>query len=74
MSEKPANETPEKPEITEEAPIVTSHQLDLADSTLSYSATVGKMPLKDEKAQDRRANLLHRLHPRFRLRSRGAPV
>ena len=49
MTEKPANATSEKEEISEEAPIVTSHQLDLADGALNYTATVGKMPLKDEK-------------------------
>ncbi len=37
-----------KPEIKEEAPVVTSHELALADSTLTYAATVGKLPLKDE--------------------------
>ncbi len=39
----------EKPDISEEALIVTSHELELAEATLSYSATVGKMPLKDEQ-------------------------
>ena len=39
----------EKPDISEEAPIVTSHELELAEATLSYTATVGKMPLKDEQ-------------------------
>ena len=45
-SEQSAND---KSEITEETPIVTSHKLELADQTLAYTATVGKMPLKDEK-------------------------
>ena len=39
----------DKPEISEEEPIVTTHELVLGGDTLSYSATVGKMPLKDEK-------------------------
>ena len=34
--------------ITEEAPITTAHELVLDATTLRYSATVGKMPLKDE--------------------------
>ena len=37
------------PEPSEEAPVVTSHQLEVNDATLAYTATVGKMPLKDEK-------------------------
>ena len=48
MSEKSENEKKDKPEIKEEAPITTAHQLDLAGATLSYQATTGKMPLKDE--------------------------
>ncbi len=36
-----------QPDIKEEAPVITSHQLDLDGATLSYSATTGKMPLKD---------------------------
>ena len=35
-------------ELSEEAPVVTSHQLELNDATLAYTATVGKMPLKDD--------------------------
>jgi len=42
-SDKPKPE----PEIKEEAPVITSHQLALDGATLSYSATTGKMPLKD---------------------------
>jgi len=49
MTDSADKSAKEKPEITEEAPIITSHQLELADRTLKYSATVGKMPLKDEK-------------------------
>ena len=49
MTDKPENEKPAAPEIKEEDPIITSHQLELADVTLSYTATVGKLPLKDEK-------------------------
>ena len=36
-------------EVTEVESIVTSHRLELAGSTLAYTATVGKLPLKDEK-------------------------
>ena len=39
----------DKPVITEEEPIVTAHELELGGEALSYLATVGKMPLKDEK-------------------------
>ena len=49
MSEKAKNEAPASDEIKEEAPIVTSHQLELDGRSLAYSATVGKLPLKDEK-------------------------
>ncbi|MCY3798270.1 MAG: peptidase S10 [Chloroflexi bacterium] len=49
MSETEKKCADDKPEITEEEPIVTSHQLELADATLAYTATVGMMPLKDEK-------------------------
>ena len=49
MTDTPENEKPETPEISDEEPIVTSHRLELADATLTYSATVGMMPLKDEK-------------------------
>ena len=49
MSESTQNKKCDSPEIKEEAPIATSHQLELADGPHAYSATVGKMPLKDEK-------------------------
>ena len=49
MSESEKKCANDKGEIAEEAPIVTSHQLQLADLTLAYTATVGMMPLKDEK-------------------------
>ena len=49
MTDKPENDKPAAPEIKEEEPIITSHRLELADATLSYTATVGKLPLKDEK-------------------------
>jgi len=51
LTDTPENEKTESPEISEEDPIVTSHQLDLVDSPLAYSATVGKMPLKDESGK-----------------------
>ena len=49
MTENLNNDKPETPEITEDDPITTSHELDLAGTTLAYSATVAKLPLKDEK-------------------------
>ncbi len=49
MTDSAKNDKPETLEISEEEPIVTTHQLALADQSLSYSATVGNMPLKDEK-------------------------
>ena len=49
MTESTENPKTEPPEIKEEEPISTSHQLELADATGAYTATVGKMPLKDEK-------------------------
>lgn len=49
MTDSAKNDKPETPEISEEEPIVTTHQLALADRTLAYTATVGNMPLKDEK-------------------------
>ena len=39
MTGKPENEKPETPEITEDDPITTSHQLVLPDTTLSYRVT-----------------------------------
>ena len=48
MTDKAENSESDKAEIKEEAPIVTRHKLDLPGSKLAYSATVGKMPLKDE--------------------------
>ena len=48
MTDPPENEKPATPEITEEAPVITSHKLKLAGRTLKYNAAVGKMPLKDE--------------------------
>ena len=47
MSDKPDNDKKDQPEIGEEAPVVTPHQGTLGDATLSYTATAGKMPLKD---------------------------
>ncbi len=49
MTDESPQSANDKSQITEETPIVTSHQLELADQTLAYTATVGKMPLKDEK-------------------------
>ncbi len=44
-SDKPKTEA----DIKEEAPVITAHQLELDGATLSYSATTGKMPLKDAR-------------------------
>lgn len=49
QADQPANDQPASDDITEETPIITAHTLELAGATLSYSATVGKLPLKDEK-------------------------
>ncbi len=51
MTEKSAKEKDATPEITEEEPRVTTHELALAAGALSYRATTGKMPLKDEKGK-----------------------
>ncbi len=51
MTEAAEDRASDKSEVVEEAPVVTAHQLKLAEATLSYTATVGKMPLKDEKDQ-----------------------
>ena len=48
--EKGANEKAAA-EIKEEAPVITSHQLELDGATLDYQATVGQMPLKDERGK-----------------------
>ena len=48
MTDNSRNDNEPAREIKEEAPITTSHQLALDGATLSYSATVGKMPLKDK--------------------------
>lgn len=47
--EKTANdESSKKPEIPETPPIVTQHQIALNGETLSYTATTGVIPLRDE--------------------------
>ncbi len=48
MADQAEANAKDKAEISEEAPIVTKHALDLDGRTLSYRATVGNMPLKDE--------------------------
>ncbi len=45
------NAKDEKPEAQEEAPVITTHKLELAAGTLAYSATAGKLPLKDEQGK-----------------------
>jgi len=51
MTDKPENNDADKKEtkVEEVEPIVTSHTITLNDETLSYTATAGKMPLKNEK-------------------------
>ncbi len=44
-NDKPKTEA----EITEEAPVITAHQLELDGASLAYIATTGKMPLKDAR-------------------------
>ena len=51
MADPAESNTNDKCEISEVEPIVTTHQLKLGDDALRYSATVGKMPLKDEKGK-----------------------
>ena len=48
MTDKTENEKPQE-EIKVEAPTITAHQIHLNDARLSYTATAGKMPLKNEK-------------------------
>lgn len=47
-TEKKENDE-KKPKVEEKAPVVTQHTLELDGQTLMYTATVGKMPLKDDK-------------------------
>ena len=47
--DKSEHEKPQQEEIKDEPPIITSHHLKLNGKTLSYTASVGKMPLKNEK-------------------------
>ncbi len=49
MTEKAENEKLPSEEIKEEAPVISAHELELAGARLAYSATVGMLPLKDEK-------------------------
>ncbi len=51
MTDKSETEKQDQTEIKEEAPIITRHELALGDSTLAYSAAVGKLPLKDERGK-----------------------
>ena len=51
MTDKVENDERESQDIQEEAPVVTAHQLELAGATLAYTATVGKLPLKDERGK-----------------------
>lgn len=48
-TEKTANdESPKKPEVPEAPPVQTQHQIALNGEILSYTATTGVIPLKDE--------------------------
>lgn len=51
MSDKSESNDADKKEdkVEEVKPIVTSHSITVNDETLSYTATTGKMPLKNEK-------------------------
>ena len=48
MTDKTEHDKPQE-KIKDSPPVITSHHLKLNDETLSYTATAGKMPLKDEK-------------------------
>ena len=48
----------DKPAINEQPPIVTRHTLTLNNKELSYTASVGMMPLKDDKG-DIQAQIFH---------------
>ena len=51
MTDKPENNDKEekKEKVEEEEPIITSHSISSKGETLNYTATTGKMPLKNEK-------------------------
>ncbi len=49
MTDPAKTKADDSPALSEEEPIITSHQLALAGQTLAYTATVGKLPLKDEQ-------------------------
>jgi carboxypeptidase C (cathepsin A) len=51
MTDKPESNDADKKEdkVEEVEPIVTSHSITVNNETLSYTATTGKMPLKNEK-------------------------
>src|SRR6266403_5566695 len=46
---KPAAE-PAKP-LTEETPVITKHQIQANGKTLSYTATTGMMPIKNQQGE-----------------------
>ena len=49
MTDPAKTKADDSPALSEEEPIITSHQLALAGQTLAYTVTVGKLPLKDEQ-------------------------
>jgi len=51
MTDQPENQNEEekKPEVEEKDPVVTQHILELDDQSLAYTATVGMIPLKNDK-------------------------
>lgn len=51
MDEKKPDEGTKKPELTEETPVVTQHELTLGEKTIRYSVTAGRMPLKNTKGE-----------------------
>lgn len=46
-----AKDDEQKTTLKEEAPVVTQHQITVGGKALSYTATAGMMPLKDDKGE-----------------------
>ena len=56
MADAPKKEDEKKDEaaptpLTDEPPVVTSHRIEVAGQTLSYTVTTGLMPIKDDKGE-----------------------
>lgn len=47
--EKKDDAKPQVPEMTEETPVVTHHEIEIDGKTLKYTVTSGRMPLKNDK-------------------------